>query len=206
MFSSVDLPEPEGPTIAMASPRSTVRSTPRRAWTGGSVPNVRLITVAARRPGRPGGPFAVRAPPPSLPGYGPRVPPPGPVDAPASGVAAPPASGVAAAPPASGVTVAAAGAGRRPRGSRARGLPAVRGVHSSGRRGGPRAGRRLHGFGRGGAADDHAIAGLQRAATPRFDSTLPPAARPRSTYTRRGLPAPFSSWTRTCRPLPRKAR
>src|SRR3954470_6784593 len=42
-FSSVDLPDPDGPTIAMASPRSTVRSTPRRAWTGGSEPYVRLI-------------------------------------------------------------------------------------------------------------------------------------------------------------------
>jgi len=38
MFSSVDLPEPDGPTIAIASPRSTTRSTPRSASTGGSAP------------------------------------------------------------------------------------------------------------------------------------------------------------------------
>jgi hypothetical protein len=38
MFSSVDLPEPDGPAIAIASPRCTTRSTSRSASTGGSVP------------------------------------------------------------------------------------------------------------------------------------------------------------------------
>ena len=36
--SSVDLPEPEGPTIATSSPRRTESHTPRRAATGGSSP------------------------------------------------------------------------------------------------------------------------------------------------------------------------
>jgi hypothetical protein len=36
--SSVDLPDPEGPTIATSSPRSTVKDTPRNANTGGSSP------------------------------------------------------------------------------------------------------------------------------------------------------------------------
>jgi hypothetical protein len=34
--SRVDLPEPEGPTIATSSPRRTERDTPRRAGTGGA--------------------------------------------------------------------------------------------------------------------------------------------------------------------------
>ena len=34
-FSSVDLPDPDAPTIATSSPRSTVRDTSSRACTGG---------------------------------------------------------------------------------------------------------------------------------------------------------------------------
>ena len=47
MFNSVDLPDPDGPTIAIASPRSTMRSTPRSAWTGGSVPYARLTSSSS---------------------------------------------------------------------------------------------------------------------------------------------------------------
>jgi hypothetical protein len=35
---SVDLPDPDGPTIATNSPRLTEKDTPRRAGTGGSSP------------------------------------------------------------------------------------------------------------------------------------------------------------------------
>ena len=35
---SVDLPDPEGPTIATSSPRRTEKDTPRRAGTGGCSP------------------------------------------------------------------------------------------------------------------------------------------------------------------------
>ena len=45
-WSSVDLPEPDGPTIAASSPSSTRRSTPRRASTGG-VPGYRFVTPAS---------------------------------------------------------------------------------------------------------------------------------------------------------------
>ena len=38
MCSSVDLPDPEGPTIATSSPLRTEKDTPRRAGTGGSSP------------------------------------------------------------------------------------------------------------------------------------------------------------------------
>ena len=41
MFSSVDLPEPDGPTIASEVPCSSRRLTSRSATTGGSAPNVR---------------------------------------------------------------------------------------------------------------------------------------------------------------------
>src|SRR4051812_15052816 len=40
-FSSVDLPEPEGPMMASVSPRYTTRSTSRTASTGGSPGNWR---------------------------------------------------------------------------------------------------------------------------------------------------------------------
>ncbi len=37
MFSSVDLPDPDGPTMATNSPRRTTRSTPSSARVGGMV-------------------------------------------------------------------------------------------------------------------------------------------------------------------------
>ena len=43
MFSSVDFPDPEAPTIASDVPCSMVRSTSRNAYTRGSLPNSRLI-------------------------------------------------------------------------------------------------------------------------------------------------------------------
>ena len=50
-FMSVDLPEPDGPTIASESPRSSRRSTSLRATTGGSLPNVRPTPTSSTTAG-----------------------------------------------------------------------------------------------------------------------------------------------------------
>ena len=50
-FSSVDLPEPDGPTMASESPGSSRRSTSRRATTGGSLPNVRPTPASSTTAG-----------------------------------------------------------------------------------------------------------------------------------------------------------
>ena len=51
MLSSVDLPEPDGPTMATHSPGQIERSTSRSACTGGSTPKTR-DTPASSTTGR----------------------------------------------------------------------------------------------------------------------------------------------------------
>src|SRR5205085_1809254 len=50
MFISVDFPEPDGPTMATEVIGGSDRLTSRSAWTGGSLPNVRVTDSSSTRP------------------------------------------------------------------------------------------------------------------------------------------------------------
>src|SRR3954471_6027321 len=50
MLSSVDLPEPEGPTMASELVGDSTRSTSRSALTGGAMPNVRVMPRSSTSP------------------------------------------------------------------------------------------------------------------------------------------------------------